>query len=69
MDMQFIQTEVTGLYGNEVIKEMNEIINLYNIYEGPGQNWIGDEEDWDFFVPCCTGDCAVRLRKEDELKG
>ena len=46
MDMQFIQAEVTGLYGNEVIREMNEIINLYNIYEGPGQNWISDEEDY-----------------------
>ena len=28
VDMEFIQTEITGLYGNEVIKEMNEIIKL-----------------------------------------
>lgn len=41
-----IMTELGGLYGNEVIKEMNEIIKLYDIYEGPGQNWIVDEKDY-----------------------
>ena len=25
---------------------MNEIINLYNVYEGSGQNWITEEEDY-----------------------
>ena len=41
-----IMTELGGLYGNEVIKEMNKIINLYNIYEGPGQDWFTEEEDY-----------------------
>ena len=41
-----IMTELCGLYGNEVIKEMNEIIKLYDIYEGPGQDWIVDEKDY-----------------------
>ena len=41
-----ITTELGGLYGNEVIKEINEIIKLYDIYEGPGQNWIVEEEDY-----------------------
>ena len=41
-----IMTELGGLYGNEVIKEMNEIIKLYDIYEGPGQDWIVQEEDY-----------------------
>jgi len=41
-----IMAELGGLYGNEVIKEMNEIIKLYDIYEGPGQNWIVEEEDY-----------------------
>lgn len=41
-----IQAELGGLYGSEVIKEMNEIIKLYEIYEGPGQDWISDEEDY-----------------------
>ena len=41
-----IQTELGGLYGSEVIMEMNEIIKLYDIYDGPGQNWIVDEQDY-----------------------
>ena len=41
-----IMTELGGLYGNEVIKEMNEIIKLYDIYEGTGQNWTVDEKDY-----------------------
>ena len=46
-DMQnIIMTELGGLYGNEVLKEMNEIIKLYDIYEGPGQDWIVDEKDY-----------------------
>ena len=38
--------ELGGLYGSEVIKEMNEIIKLYEVYDGPGQNWIIDEQDY-----------------------
>lgn len=41
-----IMTELGGLYGSEIIKEMNEIIKLYNIYDGPGQNWVVDEQDY-----------------------
>ena len=41
-----ITTELGGLYGNEVIKEMNEIIKLYDIYDGKGQDWIVEEEDY-----------------------
>ncbi len=41
-----IQAELGGLYGSEVIREMNEIIKLYDIYEGPGQNWVSDEQDY-----------------------
>lgn len=41
-----IMTELGGLYGNEVIEEMNEIIKLYDIYDGPGQDWIVDEKDY-----------------------
>ena len=41
-----IMAELGGLYGNEVLKEMNEIIKLYDIYEGTGQDWIVDEKDY-----------------------
>lgn len=36
---QLFQMELGGLYGNELLKDMHEIINLYSIYEGPGQDW------------------------------
>ena len=41
-----IMTELGGLYGSEVIKEMDEIIKLYDIYEGQGQDWTVEEEDY-----------------------
>ena len=46
LDMQFIQAEITGLYGSEVIKEMDEVIKLYEIYEGEGQKWHNEELDY-----------------------
>lgn len=36
-EMEWIKTELGGLYGNEVIKELSELIRLYQIYDGPGQ--------------------------------
>ena len=41
-----IRMELTGLYGNEVIEEMNKIINLYDTYEGGGQKWELDTTDY-----------------------
>ena len=38
--------ELTGLYGNEVIEEMNKIIKLYDAYEGGGQKWELDTTDY-----------------------
>ena len=44
--MEFIQAEIGGLYGQELIREMNEIINLYNFYDGIGQEWATEDEDY-----------------------
>ena len=41
-----VRMELDGLYGNEVIHEMNEIIKLYEAYEGPGQKWELDTKDY-----------------------
>lgn len=41
-----VRLELDGLYGNEVIHEMNEIIKLYEAYEGPGQKWQLDKQDY-----------------------
>lgn len=44
--IDIIQMELTGLYGQEVIREMGEIIRLYDKYEGTGQHWIEEEQDY-----------------------
>ena len=44
--LDLIRLELNGLYGSEVIKEMNHIIKLYEIYDGKGQNWFNDETDY-----------------------
>ena len=41
-----VRMELNGLYGNEVIHEMNEIIKLYEAYEGSGQKWELDTKDY-----------------------
>lgn len=41
-----VRLELDGLYGNEVIHEMNEIIKLYDAYEGSGQKWDIDQQDY-----------------------
>ena len=37
--MDVIRMEVEGLYGSEVLRDLAEIISLYEIYEGEGQLW------------------------------
>lgn len=44
-DMEWIKTELGGLYGNEVTRELNELIRLYEAYDGPGQHWLTDTEE------------------------
>ncbi|WFD12003.1 phage portal protein [Tepidibacter hydrothermalis] len=34
-----INAELGGIYGTAVLKDMQEIINLYNFYDGKGQDW------------------------------
>ena len=41
-----VRLELDGLYGNDIINEMNEIINLYEAYEGIGQKWDIDNLDY-----------------------
>lgn len=46
MQMEWIKTELGGLYGTEVIRELDELIRLYQVYDGPGQHWaVADTDD------------------------
>lgn len=40
---EFVNAELTGLYGSAVLQEMNDILKLYDIYEGR-ENFITQEE-------------------------
>lgn len=37
--MELIKMELNGLYGEEVLRDHNELIKLYDIYDGKGQDW------------------------------
>lgn len=41
-----IYTELGGLYGHDLIKELNDVIKCYEIYEGTDENLVY-QEDWD----------------------
>lgn len=42
-----ILSEINGLYGSEVVKELNDIIKLYEAYDGKGQRWEIEKKDYD----------------------
>jgi len=44
-DMEWIKTELGGLYGSEVVGELSRLIRLYDIYDGPGQEWETENEE------------------------
>lgn len=35
----FITADLDGLYGTELLRDMEDIIKLYSFYDGPGQDW------------------------------
>lgn len=39
VDLNLLRAELSGLYGEEVIRDLNRVIKLYEIYEGKGQDW------------------------------
>lgn len=39
IDMNFLKTEINGLYGENIIREMGEIIHLYQYYDHGGMEW------------------------------
>lgn len=39
IDSNFIAADLDGLYGSELLRDMKDIIDLYDFYEGPGQDW------------------------------
>lgn len=61
---EFVTAELTGLYGSAVLQEMNDILRLYDIYEGR-ENFIDKTEDKDYTQTEKKTNLIKKLIKEE----
>ncbi|KGG81074.1 hypothetical protein Y919_02600 [Caloranaerobacter azorensis H53214] len=60
----FLKAELEGLYGSQVLKDMKDIIALYDFYEGKGQDWT-TPIDLDYKPTKIKTNKAKKLIKEE----
>lgn len=61
---EFVAAELTGLYGSAVLQEMNDILRLYDIYEGR-ENFIDKSEEKDYTQTEKRTNIIKKLIKEE----
>lgn len=61
---EFVTAELTGLYGSAVLQEMNDILRLYDIYEGR-ENFIDKTEGKDYTQTEKRTNLIKKLIKEE----
>ncbi len=61
---EFVTAELTGLYGSAVLQEMNDILRLYDIYEGR-ENFIDKTEGKDYTQTEKKTNLIKKLIKEE----
>ena len=61
---EFVTAELTGLYGSAVLQEMNDILRLYDIYEGR-ENFIDKTEEKDYTQTEKRTNIIKKLIKEE----
>lgn len=61
---EFVTAELTGLYGSAVLQEMNDILRLYDIYEGR-ENFIDESEEKDYTQTEKRTNLIKKLIKEE----
>ncbi len=61
---EFVTAELTGLYGSAVLQEMNDILRLYDIYEGR-ENFIDKSEGKDYTQTEKKTNLIKKLIKEE----
>ena len=61
---EFVTAELTGLYGSAVLQEMNDILRLYDIYEGR-ENFIDKTEEKDYTQTEKRTNLIKKLIKEE----
>lgn len=60
-----IKQELSGLYGQEVTKDMSEIIALYDFYEGKGQIWNTNDSELDYIPTKMITNFVKKLIKKE----
>ena len=61
---EFVTAELTGLYGSAVLQEMNDILRLYDVYEGR-ENFIDKTEEKDYTQTEKRTNIIKKLIKEE----
>lgn len=61
---EFVTAELTGLYGSAVLQEMNDILRLYDVYEGR-ENFIDKSEGKDYTQTEKRTNIIKKLIKEE----
>lgn len=61
---EFVTAELAGLYGSAVLQEMNDILRLYDIYEGR-ENFIDKSEEKDYTQTEKRTNLIKKLIKEE----
>lgn len=61
---EFVTAELAGLYGSAVLQEMNDILRLYDIYEGR-ENFIDKSEEKDYTQTEKRTNIIKKLIKEE----
>lgn len=61
---EFVTAELTGLYGSAVLQEMNDILKLYDIYEGR-ENFVDKSEEKDYTQTEKRTNIIKKLIKEE----
>lgn len=61
---EFVTAELTGLYGSAVLQEMNDILRLYDVYEGR-ENFIDKTEEKDYTQTEKRTNLIKKLIKEE----
>ena len=63
--MNLIRAELSGLYGEEVLRDMAQVIRLYALYDGEGQRWSPRAGELDYEPTVKRTNYIKKLIKEE----
>lgn len=63
--MEWVKTELAGLLGQQVTRDLSDIVRLYSLYDGDGQVWYPNSEGLDYKPTVKTTNFIKKLVKEE----